>query len=193
VKAIGNTPLIRINSLSDVTGCEVRAGTRRPLRVVLAPPPRDTRSQCSGVRARRREVRLAPLDPPRQPLAMSSLSRQSPGRTPSRLLHRPPTASRLSSSSRLPTHPRCALGPGSGPTNNESLSRAQRHSRRSQWQPPSQTIEPHRCCRPWNGADCRRVEPLVEWNWQPPPPPPPPAVATSKCTTPMTLRGMSTV
>ncbi|ONM39613.1 hypothetical protein ZEAMMB73_Zm00001d043982 [Zea mays] len=157
------------------------------------PPPRDTRSQCSGVRARRREVRLAPLDPPRQPLAMSSLSRQSPGRTPSRLLHRPPTASRLSSSSRLPTHPRCALGPGSGPTNNESLSRAQRHSRRSQWQPPSQTIEPHRCCRPWNGADCRRVEPLVEWNWQPPPPPPPPAVATSKCTTPMTLRGMSTV
>ena len=47
--------------------------------------------------------------------------------------------------------PRCALGPGSGPTNNRSRSRAQRRSRRSQRQPPSRRIEPRRCCRPWNG------------------------------------------
>ncbi|KAL5669277.1 hypothetical protein ACJX0J_021498, partial [Zea mays] len=46
---------------------------------------------------------------------------------------------------------RCALGPGSGPTNNRSRSRAQRRSRRSQRQPPSRRIEPRRCCRPWNG------------------------------------------
>jgi hypothetical protein len=54
---------------------------------------------------------ICPLDPPRQPLAMSSLPRQPPGRTPSCLPHRPPTPSRLSSSSRPPTHPVVPLGP----------------------------------------------------------------------------------
>jgi hypothetical protein len=54
VEAINNTPRIRINSLSDATGCEVRAWTTRRLRVDLAPPPRrdtarDVRESASTV------------------------------------------------------------------------------------------------------------------------------------------------
>jgi hypothetical protein len=35
VEAIGNTPLIRINSLSDATGCEVRAWTLADVALLL--------------------------------------------------------------------------------------------------------------------------------------------------------------
>jgi hypothetical protein len=129
----------------------------RHLRVPPSPPPRhrDTRSRCSGVHARRREVRLAPPRPT-ETTARDVLPIETAAWTYTQPPPPPPTYTVeivVILASAYP--PCCALGPGSGPTNNKSLSRAQRHSRRSQRQPPSQTIEPRRCCRPWNGTGCR--------------------------------------
>lgn len=49
--AIGNTPLIRIKSLSDATGCEVRNGSSCLL--VLGPPPHSLRSPTAAPTARK--------------------------------------------------------------------------------------------------------------------------------------------